>query len=705
MSALSAVRKVLLGPPRHALRWFRGAPRWLQAALVLLALGAAGVGGYYVFHTRAAGAKQRAVLDGWKRFDEAVRGGDEAGMRAALDEVIAADPADPLARKRLDAVATLDADPSDPPMVVLTLRMSLRAKRPADALREADKRLKHDPGDWLAHCVRASDFVTRGDREAAARELDALSPINHPDLRLDIGTLLYALRLHRATGRDLAPLRSFLQARVLPMLRANTAQTMPAPDKLGLIECYLEAFEPDPSKPQPHAVAQGWAAAAELADLAFEEANEEKDAATLARIGRTGAPLHAALQALRRNEHVTEAQCADLRRELEDRTRRSWERVQELDPANHESYHGLALVKLRAQDYLGAREQVARGLVAAGDGPELAQLFSRMLQLEGRPLEAYQALAHKAEQTPGTVVWWGLAAEAAIVGRRRDLALEACRRMRQVDPDNGWAVRTESRLWLEAGDARKTLEVLAPVGEVALSANPEAARVYARALAEAGQAARAEAFLELAEGNEAAAAAALRGWAEATTEGTERSAKAADRAAVLLSRWPDNPDLLRVQAQALLRVAEWSSPAWEPVRVARAVQAHERLRARLPDDRAATVGLGWLRLYGQDNPDHALRDLAPLRAAESAPGLAAAELELLGIAYRRTGQLDQAVQTLLRAAKLPDVTAGCFTQLALAYHARGQKGEARAALEAARTLPQSPREQVDYLAAAKLIVQ
>lgn len=705
MSALSAVRKTLLGPPRHAIRWFRGAPRWLQAALVLLFVAGASVGGYYVVHTRTVGAKQRAVVAGWKRFDEAVRAGNEEAMKTALDEVLAADPNDRVARQRLDAVATLNADPADPPMVMLTLRMSLRAKRTADALREAEKRLKHEPGDWLAHCVRANDFLVKGDPEAAGLELDALSPINHPDLKLDIGTLLYAMRLHRAAARDLAPLRAFLQSRVLPMLRSSTAHAMAARDKLALIECYLEAFEPNTEKPQPLVIAQGWAAAAELADLAFEDAKEANDATTLTRIGLAGTRLHAGLQTLRQHDHITEAQHADLKRELEDRTWQAWEKVRELQPTNHESYHGLALVRLRAQDYLGAREQVAQGLTACGEVPELAVLFSRMLQLEGRPLEAYEALARKAEQTPGVVTWWGLAAESAIVARRRDLALEACRRMRQVNATNGWALRTEARLWLEAGEPKKTLEILSPSGEPALATNPEAARYYTRALTETGQPDRVEAFLKLVEANEPVMVAALRGWSEARPEDVTRSAKVADRVTLLLTRWSENMDLLRVQAQALLRVAEGSVPAWDPVRVAKAVQAHERLRARLPDDRVAIVGLGWLRLYGEGNPEHAFRDLALLRAVEATPGVTTAELELLGAVYRRTGKIEQAVQVLQRATRLPDVSAGCFTQLALAYHARGQKVEARAALETARSLPRSSREQGDYLTAAKLIVQ
>src|SRR5437763_4058068 len=98
-------------PVRHVTLWLRGAPQWLQAAIALILVALAGTGGYYVFHKRAQSQTQRAVADGWKHFDEAARGGDEPGMRAALDEVLAASPNDQLAARRKQTLETFDADP------------------------------------------------------------------------------------------------------------------------------------------------------------------------------------------------------------------------------------------------------------------------------------------------------------------------------------------------------------------------------------------------------------------------------------------------------------------------------------------------------------------------------------------------------------------------------------------------------------------
>ena len=47
--------------------------------------------------------------------------------------------------------------------------------------------------------------------------------------------------------------------------------------------------------------------------------------------------------------------------------------------------------------------------------------------------------------------------------------------------------------------------------------------------------------------------------------------------------------------------------------------------------------------------------------------------------------------------------AGCYTQLALAYHAQGRPTEARAALAEAAGRPRDARQQADYVAAAKAI--
>jgi tetratricopeptide (TPR) repeat protein len=705
--AASPFRAVFVSLPRFAYRWFRGAPRWLQAILLLVALGAVGGGGYYAFHTRMEVLKQRKVGDAWKQFEQALREGRDPEMRAALDAVLAADPADGRAARWKRAVESGEADPGDPPMIFYTLGANLRAGKLEEAVREADKRLAYAPHDWTARCVRAQAALARGDKAAVNEELDKLIAPDDSRSYASPVSLLRALHLFRAVGRDTASLRAVVQNHVVEQLRRPSAQRMPPGDKMILVEFYLEAFEPTPDKPQPPAVAQGWAPAAKLADLAADEAAETGDVAALARVGRTGPRLAAGLRMLRRHDQVTAEQFPELSRELEDRTRRVWQAVREKDPKNPEAYLGLA------QSYLSGRDAESRkaawqtlvdGLEATGRDPRLYAAVSRLLVQLGEAGLAWNELKQAAEQRPDEPVLWMLAADAAWAAGRPDLALHACEKVREKDRDNKWAALTEARVQLASGYPRRAVELFEKFGEPALAANPGAGRPFARALTEAGQEARVEKFLEQAEqaaekANDAdAAVAVLVGWSEARPVDPERARKIAGRAERLLSRWPDEPDLYRVRAAALFAAAEGTDPPWESVRVREAVQAAERLRAKFPDDPDAATWLGWLRL-AEGNPERALREVAPLRAAEMAPRLTMSQKELLGAIYRRTGKLEDALRLLEPAARSQEATAGVFVQLALTYHDLGRPDDARAALEKARNRPRTPREHADYVAA------
>src|SRR5439155_20411395 len=114
-------------------------------------------------------------------------------------------------------------------------------------------------------------------------------------------------------------------------------------------------------------------------------------------------------------------QYAEFSKELEGRARRAWEAVRAKEPKSHDAYYGLALSHLRANEYTAGRETVVQGLAECGDDPELALLFSRLLQLEGKPLAAWDRLAASARANPDKPVWWVLAAEAGPAANRRDL--------------------------------------------------------------------------------------------------------------------------------------------------------------------------------------------------------------------------------------------------------------------------------------------
>ena len=702
--------RTVVSPARHLYHWFRGAPRWMQVILGLLALGSIGAGGTYAFHTRMETLRQRRVNGAWERFNAAARHGDDTAMRAAIADVKAEAPNDVRAATWERMLDTGEGDTGDPMTVFIAMIRELRAGKIEEAAREAQKRLQHEPKDWLARCVLASAALARKDKDAAGRELDQLPPPEDRRATVTPSGLLMAFRLYRALGRDVTPLREFGQSHVLPFLRTATAQGLNPAQKVDLVETYLESFDP-PDRRQPTGVQQGWAPAARLADQALEGALADADASTLARVGRIGTPLALGLRVLQRFGQVDAEQYAELNRELETRTRRAWEALKEKDAANPEPYRGLAELHWRAGTVAGrkaALETVAAGLQAAGGDPPLYEVFGQMLKQLGAPMAAWTELSRAAARTPDKPVLWILAADAALAAGRRDLALEACAKVREKEPANRWVMWTEARIWLAGGYPKEAMDLLTKLGDPAVAAEPQAARAYVRALTESGNEARVEEFLTLSErvSEKAepphAAVAALAGWAEARPVNAARATKVADRAERLLARWPDHADLFRVRADALFRAAEGAEPVWEPARVREATLAAERLRAKLPDDPQAAHALGWLRL-AEENPERALREVAPLRTPEADPTLTAAQLELLGAIYRQTGKPDEAVRLLERAAAMPDAPAGVFVQLALAYHDQGQSGNSRAALDQARSRHRSSREHADYVAAVRAL--
>ena len=134
----------------HALGWLRGAPRWLQLLLAAGVLLGGGVGGGYGYTRWSAGRAHRAAAAGWKKFEEAARTADAAGMDAALDAVLTALPGEPTAAARKHTLATGEAADHDRAMIAYAMRRNLRANDLPGAEREADKWLTHQPKDWLA---------------------------------------------------------------------------------------------------------------------------------------------------------------------------------------------------------------------------------------------------------------------------------------------------------------------------------------------------------------------------------------------------------------------------------------------------------------------------------------------------------------------------------------------------------------------------
>ena len=159
--------------------------------------------------------------------------------------------------------------------------------------------------------------------------------------------------------------------------------------------------------------------------------------------------------------------------------------MRQKEPQSAEAYRSLALSYNRTKDFTKVREQIVQGLESCPDDPELMQLFSRVLQIDGRAWEAWQEMSLRAKQHPDQPVWWLMAIDAAVAANRRDLALEACQEMRKVSPTNRLVTRVEARLWLDAGNAHQAAQLLNTLNLADLARDPEAVQLYVRALADA----------------------------------------------------------------------------------------------------------------------------------------------------------------------------------------------------------------------------
>jgi predicted Zn-dependent protease len=655
-------------------------------------------------------ATEREVAAGWREYDDAAARSDFPGMGAALDRVLAANPRDPLAVGRKTSLATGTASPDDPDLALVFVEHYLRHERLAEAAREARKALARYPKHWRSLCVLAHHALQLNhDPGEARRLLGSLPDPEEPAAALDIGGLLYAVRLSEDLRGDCAAFRGHIIRRLLPLLRSSVAQTAPPLAQVQLVECYLEPFA-DPTNLRE--LADHWAAVSRLADAAVTGAAEAGDTVALVRMGQLGPRLLGALSQLRDSGWIPADRFAGLVAEVEGMSRRAWLAVGDKEPAQAEPYHGLALVAVRRGNVKLAIETLLRGLTACGDRAELLDLLARLAMATGNSEVAFEVTWAAAERAGTDPLKWCIAASAALdTGRHYDAVLAACANIRKVAPNYPAACRIEARLWLESDEPGKALATLESRGHMALRTEPALLRLHARALAEAKMTARAEEMFDELEKREregrrphpVLGVALLRGVLDAKPDAA-RAVWVARRATRLLAGWPDDVAARWLLADAQFRRSELGSPPWNPELAYASLAAYDRLPASAREDPAVIAAVAALRLKALGDVAGATRAIAPLRDPGSMPLLTPTQREVVGAVLVAGGKPGEAVSVLEWAVRGPGTTAGCWVQLALAYHAEGRSADARAALErAGEALHRSSREEVEWRAASGLI--
>jgi Flp pilus assembly protein TadD len=718
----------LLAPFRRVGRWFAHQPRTLQIwlAVVLVAgLATAGIFGRLYLAERAT---SREVTAAWHDFDDAARKTDLDEMRTALGSVLAASPNDSTATRYRDILDRGEADPDTPELARVLLAHFIRTDQLPEAAREAEKVLAKYPKHWQAHCSLAHFALqVRHDPGLAERQLGQLPDPADPDAMIDIGGLLYALRLSELVGHDTGALHRIIVQRLAPSIRTPSATNASPAAKAQIVSCYLEPFRDPASLGE---LASYWAAADRLVDDAVNEAIAAGDIAVLAQLAALGPRMRSALVALRNHDpnRLPDDRVLPLLKAIDDRTRRAWQTVREKEPDRPDAYKGLAILSLTENDVAGAQRQIEDGLLACGDRAELLELLANVVAQHGsreKILEVADRVWDAAVKAQNDAGKWCLAAEIALVVSRLgfhhdDYALAACQKAREIAPNHPWACVTESELWIARENFLKARESLAALGEPAIFTNPRAVRLHARILVGSGlwvlindeykKVADAQARLKTR--TSVLAVAFLFGVLEAPPN-AERAAWVAAKAELVLAADPEARGAAFLRADSLCRLADLSAvanpkgaalpPQWNADRVSAALHALDQLP---PDERAnpgVNAAVAALQLKGQGNAAAAMRTIAPLLQIESALG--GQHLEILGAVLAANDRPADAVRVLERAARFPRPSAGGLVALALAYHQSKQPLEARRALAAAESMPNRTEREQAELIAAKLLFQ
>lgn len=692
-------RKTLFGRVRH---WWGSFPRWMRWTGLACVLALIATGGVLAANRRMKSSQSTAVRAGWERFEKAAKEMDESELFAALDEVSAADPTDQRASDYRRALKSGEGSAADGALSTLLLIRHLRNNDLPAAAREARKRLEHEPNDWLARCT-AAEAALKSDGLAAAKAELALLP-NISRVPPSVLTLLYAHDLHTRTGADANQLRRFVNERVIDSLGSVAVEQHPPSAKVQRLRCYLLGFDTPPGEELGKRLASAVQPATRLADTALTELLKEDTTSTLVQLGLACDGLVVALHRLRKDGQITAAQFDGLSVEHEKRVERVWREVLSRKPKEPAAYLGLSRWYMRAGRRADARGIAADGLKECGDHVLLLAQYSGLLLRDADADDAANVTWAAAEREPRNVVYWLLAAEAAHAVPRRDRALIACQRVRALVPGHPRALWLESQILLDTGDSNGAIQLLRQLGEGAILSTTQLARVYSRALVEAGLGVTAPDLLTSAEaagvkaGNPAVAAAVITGLSETNFDPTVSAAtlSTADR---LSDRWPADPTILSARAAALRQAAAEGTPPWDPIRTHPAVAALERALISHPDDLDVVSDLVWAKWKGEGAANRAWKAAEPLvRAHETSVALTGRQLTALGGAWLANGKPDQAVVVLVQAERIGPPTATASIHLARAYMELKKPTDARIALAAARGRRMSAQDQADHAA-------
>lgn len=662
-------------------------PWWGRGLVVLVISGAVVGGGMAVKRElQARNARRAAVV--WDRVADQVARQDREGVCRSLEMIRQLTPADRLLAKWDEALRTGKADASDPAMVRFIMVESLRTDRIDDAVREAAVRVRSTPNDWQSRCILAHDAITKGEPDEARKHLAFLpSPFDIPET-IGPGPILFAMTLKRQLGMPAPELMNYLIDRLLPALRSKDLQLIQVTERRQLLEGYVYAFEALDSHPD---LSTFWVPAGQLGRLVLNDPVVPVE--ELVRLGQVFEAQIPLLRRLRDRKQFSSQDAERFERELDERIRETWAKVNARDPKAVDAYVGMARGFARAGKPADADAILNKGLDACGEQLELIRALA-LLRRSSDPKAALALIDKAVRSRPPDVALLQLLAETATLARRRDVILKACEDALSVQPGLPWACQLQARTLLDVGKPAEAVEALTPIRDTCAT-DVGLTELYVQAVAKAGAIDKLNEFFQrVLEGRQPALPLAGGTAALLNAHRPDLALPWAEKAFSLL---PDEPQVHILLADTLRMRAEDGAPNWIPEHVNAAVREYQRISKKQPGNLAVVNNIAWLQLNALRQPNAAFDSAAPLRAREDSADLPPDLLETLGTIYLERGDLERAARLLERATEIDKRRPGFWINLARVYLKQDRPGDARACLDKAARLEKSPRETEEYL--------
>lgn len=690
-------RFLIYDGPRWVIGWLHWNSSRRVAAVVAIGLGLCAVLGGTALYTWSERRLDFRRTLYWRQLDYHLQNADIEKVEQTLVELERLGPAHGAATHWLEAIRARQTSSFEPKIVRLLMRTHYRENHIDLAAKEARTLLRDAPADWEALCFLAHDAHNRGDQNAVREFLADLPRANDVPNDIALWAARYSLVLFQMLGETARydEMVEFVVLHYLPLLRDKQIEFTDPAVKLILLDGYHHAVQQLERWPK---LTQYWVALRQVSQSLL--GSESIAVPELVRLGQLMEFQIVYLHAFVRLKHITENERQSMTAEVEDSLTVLWKRVLTLEPRNAAAYMGLSLQRYRAGDAADAVRVTDDGLRVCGTRPELVAFKTRFLRTVDPQagLAFIESAIGQVEMTPAMCEIW---AEAALAAGRLDKARDACDQALKTDAKLIWPHRALAEIHMRLGFATRAVAALEPLKHLLVN-DPEACKLYVRALCSCGAYPLAEEFLSEMHADQRPPEVLLE--AAKGLHQADRHEDAVRWVEQVLKRDPNNVAALLIHADCLRVLAEVGDRDWDRDKVRGAIRSYRAILT-LQKNVSVVNNIVWLELKALNNPKEAYEDAAPLRAVQNDEYMSAEFLETLGAVSIANGQYEEGRKMLLRAVSTGGPRSSFYCHLALAHQGLKQPEKAEEYLAMAAQYQKKPREQAEYFDISRAVRQ